>query len=400
MVVKVLVGTRIRERRTQMGLRQAALAKACEISPSYLNLIEHNRRNIGGKLLSEIAKVLETEPANLRAGAAATTVDALMTAAQSFPASEAELEHVDDFAARYPGWAKVVSEQGRRIRSLERNVATLTDRMNEDPVLSDAMHDILSTITGITSVIDILSDDEGVDPEWRVRFLRNMREDSERLTEASRYMAARLDGGADKETVVQLPEDELMAWLEEQGFRIATLEKGWSVEMALSEAKAQLSPDAVLVAENFLKRYAEDVALVPLEPLEAALGNAPPDPSALAREFGVSLPVIFRRLASLPEKRMRPSMGFATCDATGTIGLRKSIDGFPIRRFGTRDRLWPLFAALQRPLTPIRERVEADGRYGYPSTVYAISEPVETMVYDRPAAFEVTMLVVPDRGVS
>lgn len=400
MVAKALVGTRIRERRTQMGLRQAALAKACDISPSYLNLIEHNRRNIGGKLLSEIAKVLETEPAHLRAGAAAATVDALMTAALAFPASDAELEHVDDFAARYPGWAKLLAEQGRRIRSLERNVATLTDRMNEDPVLSDAMHDILSTITGITSVIGILSDDEDVDPEWRTRFLRNMREDSERLTEASRYMAARLNAGADKETLVQLPEDELMAWLEGQGFRIESLENGAPLDVPLAAARADLSEDAARVAETFLARYADDVALVPLAPLEDALGNTRPDPSVLARAFGVSLPVIFRRLASLPERPMRPSMGFATCDETGTMGLRKSIDGFPIQRFGTRERLWPLFAALQRPLTPIRERVEADGRYDYPFFVYAISEPVEAVVYDRPAAFEVTMLVVPERGAA
>ena len=57
-----LTGSRIRERRIMSGLKQAELARMADISPSYLNLIEHNRRRIGGKLLLDIAEVLEVEP--------------------------------------------------------------------------------------------------------------------------------------------------------------------------------------------------------------------------------------------------------------------------------------------------------------------------------------------------
>ena len=39
-----LTGTRIREKRTVQNIRQADLAREVGISPSYLNLIEHNRR--------------------------------------------------------------------------------------------------------------------------------------------------------------------------------------------------------------------------------------------------------------------------------------------------------------------------------------------------------------------
>ncbi|WP_304951541.1 helix-turn-helix domain-containing protein, partial [Sulfitobacter sp.] len=46
-----LTGSRIRERRVMAGLKQAELAQQSGISASYLNLIEHNRRRIGGKLL-------------------------------------------------------------------------------------------------------------------------------------------------------------------------------------------------------------------------------------------------------------------------------------------------------------------------------------------------------------
>ncbi|MEM6666746.1 MAG: helix-turn-helix transcriptional regulator, partial [Pseudomonadota bacterium] len=65
MVRPALTGTRIRARRLDVGLRQAALARACGVSPSYLNLIEHNRRRIGGKLLNLIAETLEIDAAAL-----------------------------------------------------------------------------------------------------------------------------------------------------------------------------------------------------------------------------------------------------------------------------------------------------------------------------------------------
>ena len=50
-------------------------------------------------------------------------------------------------------------------------------------------------------------------------------------------------------------------------------------------------------------------------------------------------------------------------------------------------------------MVPIHERVEAEGRYPYPFRVFALSEPVGPVTYDRPPAYEVTMLVVPERGV-
>ena len=63
-----LTGTRIRERRSIKGIRQADLARQIGISASYLNLIEHNRRRIGGKLLIDIAQVLGVEPSMLSEG--------------------------------------------------------------------------------------------------------------------------------------------------------------------------------------------------------------------------------------------------------------------------------------------------------------------------------------------
>ena len=55
-----LTGTRIRALRTARRLAQADLARLAGVSPSYLNLIEHNRRRAGPTLLGALARALRT----------------------------------------------------------------------------------------------------------------------------------------------------------------------------------------------------------------------------------------------------------------------------------------------------------------------------------------------------
>ena len=73
-----MIGSRIRERRVINGLKQSDLAKRAGISASYLNLIEHNRRRIGGKTLNKLAEVLGVAPGLLSEGAEATLIAALL----------------------------------------------------------------------------------------------------------------------------------------------------------------------------------------------------------------------------------------------------------------------------------------------------------------------------------
>ncbi len=68
------VGIRIRERRVNIGLKQSELAEKVGISASYLNLIEHNRRRIAGRLLLNLADALGVDPVALSEGAQASLV--------------------------------------------------------------------------------------------------------------------------------------------------------------------------------------------------------------------------------------------------------------------------------------------------------------------------------------
>ena len=59
------IGGRIKRLRRQKSVSQAQLAEALEISASYLNLIEHNRRRITVPLLFRVAGYFGVEPGEL-----------------------------------------------------------------------------------------------------------------------------------------------------------------------------------------------------------------------------------------------------------------------------------------------------------------------------------------------
>ena len=64
-MVSASIGIRLREARKKLSLTQSKLAKDVGISVSYLNLIEHNKRAIGGALLNRLADKLDLDVSKL-----------------------------------------------------------------------------------------------------------------------------------------------------------------------------------------------------------------------------------------------------------------------------------------------------------------------------------------------
>ncbi|WP_375176080.1 helix-turn-helix domain-containing protein [Pseudooceanicola sp.] len=377
----VLTGSRIRERRVILGLRQAELARRAGISASYLNLIEHNRRRIGGKLLLDIAQVLGVEAALLAEGAEAALTGSLREAAAEGPGAGAEVDAVDEFAGRFPGWARLVSEQHARIGRLEQSVEALTDRLAHDPHLAASLHEVLSTVTAIHSSSSILVETQELEPAWRERFHRNIHEDSARLAEGAQRLVDELDAGQRQEATLNSPQEEVDAFLDANAHAFAALERGAEVEVVLQSAGLS-SAAAVTLARDRLTRMARDARALPHGALiEALRGMGPgeaPDPTALAARLGLGVALVMRRLATLPgelvEDLLPARPGLVIADASGTLLYRREIPGFPLPRFGAACPLWPLFSALQRPMFPIRARVRMAGRSEGVFDCYAIAE--------------------------
>ncbi|MCM2560902.1 short-chain fatty acyl-CoA regulator family protein [Lutimaribacter sp. EGI FJ00015] len=391
-----LTGTRIRERRLRAGLRQAELAGRVGISSSYLNLIEHNKRRIGGKVLIAIAQELDVEPAQLTEGAEAALIATLREARATHTGAGAETEQAEELAGRFPGWAEVLARSHRRVATLERTVETLTDRLTHDPHLAAALHEVLSTVTSIRSTAAILADTREIEPEWRDRFQRNMNEDAARLADRVQALVTFLDREGES-TEAAAPQEELDTWLADLGWHLPALEADTpeAADALREQADALSSAPARAQARAWLDRYADEAAQLPGGALQRWCADNAPDPGKVARAFGVSLPVAMRRLASLPADGPTGALGMVSCDASGTLTFRKPVDGFTVPRFGSACPLWPLFSALSQPMVPLRTVVEQPGRDTVRYLCYAVALPQGEVEFGVPPVLEAHMLIVP-----
>lgn len=399
-----LTGTRIRERRTVLGLKQAELARTVEISPAYLNLIEHNRRRIGGKLLVDLARELQTDVAALTEGVETALMEGLRDAASAHDGSVApEVERAEEFAGRFPGWAALAGQQRARIKLLEDTVEALSDRLTHDPFLSEALHEVLSTVTAIRATAGILANGGDIDPEWQARFVRNVYEDSQRLAEGSQSLVSYLDSAGQDRDTRSAPQDEVEAWLVGQDYHIAALEGAegaTDIERLLDGASDLQSRAARDLAHDHARRYAADAKRLPLDAFEAALTALGYEPGRLADRFGVDLACVLRRLASLPARDLRPAFGLVICDGSGTLTFRKGLEGFVPPRFGAACALWPLYQSLLRPLSPIRQQIEQPGSTPYRFLAYAVCQTAPKVDFDAPDVVEATMLFYADDSAS
>ena len=403
MATQGLTGSRVRERRLALGLRQADLARTVAISASYLNLIEHDRRRIGPAVLARLAPALGIDAAALALGPENALIEDLRAAAAVEAGAaagklRAEIERIDEFVARFPGWAEVLAQSYRRGAQLDRAVAALNDRIAHDPHLSQALHEVLSAVSAVRSTAAILAETEDIEPEWRTRFHRNLHGDSERLAAGAEALVAYLDGSDQAaEAGIASPQEEFDAWLAARGWHLAELETGADMAGALAELA---SGAARALAGGWVAQAAADVAALPLVPFQAAVARLgpeeAPDPAALAAEFGASIPAVMRRLATLPGA----AVGLVICDSSGTLTFRKPVEGFLPPRFGAACALWPLYAALGRPMTPITARIATGGRGGQQFRVQAFCQPRYPQGFGGPELREAAMLVWPDPGTA
>jgi len=399
-----LTGTRIRERRTALGLKQADLARSVEISPAYLNLIEHNRRNVGEALLGKLAEALSVDPAALSEGAESALFEGLREAAAGATAAETppEVDRIEEFVGRFPGWATLLGTRQARLEQLERTVEALTDRMAHDPHLSDSLHEVLSAAASVRSTAAILAETEDIAPEWRARFHANIHADSERMAEAAEALVTYLDSAAEGEAGLSSPQEEVEAWLVASGFHLAPLERGTAPE---PEALITGAPELATTAARKLAlahaaRYREDAVALPLRPFRQALDELGPDPVQLAQRFGATLPQVFRRLATLPVEDGERPLGLVACDGSGAITFRRPTPGFALPRFGAACPLWPLYQALSRPMSPVRAVVEMAGRGGGRFLTLAFCQPSHPQGFNGPQVAEAWMLVLPEPGAA
>lgn len=399
MADRVLTGSRIRDRRIQLGRKQSELARQVGISPSYLNLIEHNRRGIAGRLLNDLARELDVEPVLLAEGTEAAVLTGLREAADGF--GEAELDRLEEFAGRFPGWAALILDHRRRVSELERANAALTDRIAHDPQLSQALHEVISAVTAIRSTASILVETEDLEADWTRRFHRNLADDSGRLSEGAADLVRFLDAAETDGDSFNSLQEEVEGFLAANKWHFPDLERALpaSIPAVLAVAETPLSAAAKRLAETVLTRYAQDAKRLPLVPFIQAAQSLAFDPVALADQFNIDVSAVLRRLATLPEDRLPMSFGYVQADGAGALTLKKAPAGFSVPRFGAGCPLWPLYRALTRPQTPVRALLDIGTGSANRFLAYAICQPRRTGGFESAEVYEAAMILIPEGAV-
>ena len=397
-----LTGSRIRALRKARGLTQSALARLSGVSPSYLNLIEHNRRRAGAGLLRAIAEGLNVPPESLAEDAGETLVAALRASVALASAEPPpELARIDELIGRFPGWAAHLAALSVRAEEQQRVIERLSDRMAHDPNLSAALHEIVSAVTSVQSTAAILAETEDLEPAWQQRFHRNVHADSVRLATAAEALVAFLDASSD-ESGLAAPLEELEHWLARHGYHLPEIEAGTAPDWArlVSGAPELASLAARQMAERWLAQAHEDAQALPLARLMPRLqaqirapGGLRPD--ALAGELGTGLMTVLRRLACLPDTAGLPRFGLVRCDGSGTLTFRRPIEGFALPRFAGACPLWPLYQALTRPGQPLRAILATPGPATQHFLAHALAESPAPPRFGAPVVLEGAMLLSP-----
>ncbi len=381
-MLRSLVGSRIRELRRRSGISQTQLAKTVGISPSYLNLIEHNKRGIGGQILNSIAEALNTRASQLSESDNPTLLSDLRDAA------ERSTEPVEDLAARFPGWATLAAAQARKIRDQEAVISALSDRLSHDPFLSETVHGILSNVTAIRSTASILAQMEAI-PEAQVKdFYKSLHTESVRLSDTTEDLAAYLARAGSEAASAATAEEALDQYLTRNQYHFEILDQETQSDLASNAALAELDEtiNAMLAAEPqltgdahdlvraYLHTYAEDACAMPLETFASKAKEASFDPMILSRAFDRDLHSVFRRLANLHRPRIEaPQFGLITVSASGYPLLRQPLPGFALPRHGNACPLWPLFRSFSQPGQPLLADMEHDTGQQYQTLAFASS---------------------------
>jgi predicted transcriptional regulator/transcriptional regulator with XRE-family HTH domain len=187
------IGLRISSKRRALGVSQAALARRAGISASYLNLIERNKRQVGGSLLIRLAEALELDIGEL-SGDAEHRLTAEVEEALADPLlGNVGVTPAHDLVAQHPSAALAIARLHRAYQGAQADADDYSDRLRTDPLLAQLLHRVLSGITAVRSSAEILNDVADLDETERRRFVEAIARETRGLTEVARGLVGQFE---------------------------------------------------------------------------------------------------------------------------------------------------------------------------------------------------------------
>lgn len=392
-MARSLTGTRIRERRRGKNLSQTELARQAGISSSYLNLIEHNRRGIAGKTLLAIAETLGVDARSLSEGADRAHIMQLREAAANVPAAGAEVDRLEEFIGRFPGWARLIDTFQSQSKFQKETLLALSDRLKHDPFFAEAIHMMVSNITAIHSTAGILSEGDDVPPDMRRMFLDNLSAESARLAKTASDLIGHFDT-PDQPEQLGTQTSAVDRFFETHGFYLKALETG---ETAVDHLVEQARPLSDFDRADLAAALADYQSMASALPLDAFLDRCRDlgfDPLRLAADCSVPLETVFQRLAHLPRDDGLPEFGLLKVDGSGGVLFRKQLTTLNLPKFSSGCPLWPVYRCFGQPGQPVRAMMNTPTGENFLTFSVAKQQPVRE--FGLPPSLTASMIFTTD----
>lgn len=365
MTDELRLGTRVRALRRKENLRQAQLAKMLEISPSYLNLIEHDRRPLSAPLLLKLAQLFDVDLKEFAAETDAQLTADLMEVLGDpmFDSYELAAPEVRELIAGFPVIGKAIVHLYRRYRDIHETAASLASEVSGgvaysgiDPSrvpteeVSDFLQSRMNHFAELEDAAEAFSREHDLRPDDMYHAMADYLRDTHGIR--IRYVKPEQDRGAvrrfdpeRRELVLSesLPRSSRKFQIAHQ---IALLTQAPVFDRILTETRLNTS-EAQALCRVTLANYYAGAVIMPYGRFIDSVRDCRYDIELLGNRFGVSFEQVCHRLTTLqrPGNEGIP-FHFVRADIAGNIYKRFSASGIQISRFGGACPRWVLHAAF------------------------------------------------------
>jgi predicted transcriptional regulator/transcriptional regulator with XRE-family HTH domain len=389
------LGSRLRRLRQENRLTQAQMAERLSISPSYLNLIEHNQRPVTVPVLLKLAQRFAVDLQALTAEPDGHLGSELMEvfADPLFDGHALRAADVNDWAAGAPHVARAVLTLYQAYKG-HRAPTAAADAAGDDPVPvgmpTEEVADFLQTrgnfFKELEAAADTLRREAAITGDNPLPFLiahlaeRYAVDVEIRAAGAAEGWLRRYDP-----TTRRLALSELLP-LPSRSFQLAHQLAHLSAAPLLERLTAGgkfTTVEADALARIALANYVAAAVMMPYDAFLSAARATRYDIELLERRFGASFEQVCHRLTTLrrPNAEGVP-FHLVRVDVAGNIAKRFSASGITMPRFGAACPRWNVYDAFATPGL-IRTQVSRmpDG-----ATYFCLARTVPAIARSQPGA--------------
>jgi XRE family transcriptional regulator, fatty acid utilization regulator len=363
-MAKTYVGARVRQLRSERGLSQAALAQTLDISPSYLNQIEHDVRPLTVGVLLRITEVFGVD-ATFFASQDDTRLIAELREVLTDRDVGAEVDpaEVAEAVGAHPALARAMVNLHHRYRLTTTRLAAVTeDRFNDSGSGSgsitmphEEVRDYFYERQNYLHDLDTAAEQLTADMRINLGELANALSDRLRFVHGVRIRRHDLGDGVLHRFDPATKTLDIGAHLStgQTVFRMAAelayLDYGGLIDDLVADGHFT-SDEARRLARLGLANYFAAATVLPYGQFHGVAEKFRYDIERLSAHYSVSYETVCHRLSTLQRPSMRGvPFSFVRVDRAGNMSKRQSATGFHFSSSGGTCPLWNVYETFANP---------------------------------------------------